>query len=393
MLYLCVLCNNFVTFAVNRFFFEQHDKSFNMKLKELCTYLDSEIPLSFQEDYDNSGLQVGLPESEITSAIITLDVTEEVLDEALSEKCDVIISHHPLLFKGLKKITGKTSAERILIKAVRHDIAIYSSHTNLDIFSNGVSRKMADKLALRKIKVLSPLKNRLLKLVTYIPETHLEIVREAIFKAGAGLTGNYDYCGFTTSGTGSFRGNELARPYIGKSGEIHFEKEIRFETVLFSHLKEKVITTLLEVHPYEEVAYDIYVLENENVDIGLGCVGEFDEPMAAGDFLNLVASVFDSGRLRYSKPALEPVRKVALCCGSGISLLDAAVASGADAFITSDIKYHSFFEADNKILLIDAGHFESEKFSTEILYDLIIKKFPKFAVRFSETNTNPINYW
>jgi dinuclear metal center YbgI/SA1388 family protein len=363
-----------------------------MKLKDLCSYLDSEIPLSYQEDYDNSGLQIGLPESEISSALITLDITEDVLAEAVSEKCNIIISHHPLIFKGIKRIAGRTSAERIISKAVRHDIAIYSSHTNLDSFSHSVSRKMAEKLALKNIKVLSPLKNRLLKLVTYIPESYLDRVQEAVFGAGAGVTGNYDRCGFTSTGTGSFRGNENATPFIGKKGEIHLEKEIRFETVLFSHLKEKVIGALLEIHPYEEASYDIYCLENDNVDIGLGCVGELNEEMITEDFLSLVRTVFESNGLRYSGPESKNVRKVALCGGAGISLLDTAVASGADAFVTADIKYHSFLDADKRILLVDAGHFESEKFSIEILYDLIIKKFPKFAVRFSKKITNPINY-
>jgi len=363
-----------------------------MKLKDICSYLDSAVPLSFQESYDNSGLQVGFLEQDVSSALITLDVTAEVIDEAVSKKCDVIISHHPLIFNGIKSITGKTISELILYKAVKHDISIYSAHTNLDVFGEGVSRKMAEKLKLNNIKVLSPVKNSLLKLVTYIPESHLEKVREAIFKAGAGVIGNYDQCGFTTSGTGSFRGNENAKPFIGEKGKIHFEKEIRFETVLFSHLKEKVIKVLLEVHPYEEVAYDIYALENKNVEIGSGCIGEFNDAMGEEDFLKLVSEIFDAKGVRYSKPAGKPVRKVALCGGSGSSLLSMAIASGADAFITADIKYHNFFDAGNKILLVDTGHFESEIFSTEILYDLIIKKFPKFAVRFSETNTNPINY-
>jgi dinuclear metal center YbgI/SA1388 family protein len=363
-----------------------------MKLKDLCSYLDSAVPLSFQEGYDNSGLQIGLPESEISSAMITLDVTEEVMNEAVSEKCDLIISHHPLIFNGIKSITCRTFTEKILYKAVKHDIAIYSSHTNLDIFSNGVSRKMAEKLNLKGIKVLSPLKNRLLKLVTYIPESSLEKVREALFEAGAGVTGNYDKCGFAATGTGSFRANENSKPFIGEKGKIHFEKEVRFETVLFSHLKDKVIKALLDIHPYEEVAYDIYTLENVNIDVGLGCIGEFNEAISEDNFLELVSSVFDAKGIRYSRQAGKPVRKVALCGGSGASLLKEAIASGADAFVTADVKYHNFFDADNRILLVDTGHFESEKFSTEILYDLIIKKFPKFAVRFSETNTNPINY-
>jgi dinuclear metal center YbgI/SA1388 family protein len=364
-----------------------------MRLKELCSYLDSAVPLSFQESYDNSGLQIGFPEREISSAMITLDITEGVIDEAISLKCDLIISHHPLIFTGIKKITDRTFTERIILKAVKNDIAVYSSHTNLDIFSNGVSRKMAEKLNLKKISALSPLEKKLLKLVTYIPESHINKVKDAIFEAGAGVIGNYDQCGFSVAGTGSFRGNEIAHPFVGETGKVHFEKEIRFETILYSHLRDNVIKALLSVHPYEEVAYDIYSLENKSLEAGLGCIGEFDSPVAENDFLKLITSVFDAKGVRYSRPTGKSVIKVALCGGSGASLLKEAITCGADAFVTADVKYHNFFDADNKILLIDAGHFESEKYSTEILKDLIIKKFPKFAVRFSETNTNPINYF
>jgi dinuclear metal center YbgI/SA1388 family protein len=363
-----------------------------MKLKDICSYLDSAVPLSFQEGYDNSGLQVGSPEMKISSAMISLDVTEEVIDEAISTKCDLLISHHPLIFKEIKRISNRTFTERILCKAIKNDIAIYSSHTNLDIFNNGVSKKMADKLNLKNLKVLSPLKQRLLKLVTYIPESYLEQVMESVFNAGAGVTGNYDRCGFTTSGTGSFRGNQYSKPFTGEKGKIHFEKEVRFETVLFSHLKEKVVKALLDVHPYEEVAYDIFALENDNAGVGLGCIGDFEVPIVEDAFLKLISSTFNAKGVRYSKPLGKPVKKVAVCGGSGASLLYDAISSGADAFVTADIKYHNFFDADNTILLVDTGHFESEKYSVEILYDLIIKKFPKFAVRFSETNTNPINY-
>jgi len=363
-----------------------------MKLKDICTYLDSEIPLSLQENYDNSGLQIGLPEAQVKSALITLDVTEAVIDEAIALNCDVIISHHPLIFSGIKNISGKSFTERIVYKAIKNDIAIYSSHTNLDIFRSGVSRKMAEKLSLNEIKVLSPTEKSLLKLVTFIPESHLEKVREALFEAGAGAIGNYDRCGFASTGTGSFRGNEKTRPYAGEQGKTHFENEIKFETILFSYAREKVIKALLDIHPYEEVAYDIYSLENMNFRDGLGCIGELAEEISEEAFLQRVASVFNARGIRYSKLTGRPVKKVALCGGSGASLLPAAISQAADVFVTADIKYHNFFDACNIILLVDAGHFESEKFATEILNDLIIKKFPKFAVRFSETNTNPINY-
>jgi dinuclear metal center YbgI/SA1388 family protein len=277
--------------------------------------------------------------------------------------------------------------------AIKNDIAIYSAHTNLDIFSSGVSRKMAEKLDLKEIKVLSPLGKKILKLVTYIPEAHLDKVKNALFEAGAGVIGNYDNCGFSTMGTGSFRGNSSTNPFVGERGKVHFENEIRFETVLYSHLRDVVIKALLAAHPYEEVAYDIYILENKTTDAGLGCTGDFSSPVTETFFLKLVSSVFDAKGIRYSKLTGKSVKKVALCGGSGVSLLNEALESGADVFLTSDVKYHNFFETENKILLVDAGHFESEKFSTEILKDLIIKKFPKFAVRFSETNTNPINYF
>jgi dinuclear metal center YbgI/SA1388 family protein len=363
-----------------------------MKLSEISKYLDNAIPLSFQEGYDNSGLQVGNPESEISSALLTIDVTGEVIEEAISKGCNLVISHHPLIFNPIKKITGRSFTERIIARAIKEDIAIYSAHTNLDAVDFGVSRKMAMKLNLQNVKVLVPLKNKLLKLVTFIPESHLEKVKSALFEAGAGVTGNYDHCGFASPGTGSFRAGENANPYVGESGKNHFENEIRFETILFSHLKTNVIKALLATHPYEEVAFDLYPLDNENIENGLGCVGEFELAVTETEFLNQVSDVFDARGVRYSNLTGHEVKKVALCGGSGASLIGNALASGADAFVTADVKYHNFFDSGKSILIVDAGHFESEKFTTEILYDLIIKNFPKFAVRFSETNTNPINY-
>ena len=363
-----------------------------MKLSELCSYLDSAVPLSFQEGYDNSGLQVGQPEKEISSALVALDITESVIDEAIQKGCDIIVSHHPLIFSGLKRITGRSPTDRILVRAIKNDIAVYSSHTNLDMVSYGVSKKMAQKLGLQNVRVLQTLKNRLIKLVTFVPEDHLDKVRDALFNAGAGVIGNYDRCGFTVPGTGSFRAGEDTNPFAGEKGKLHFEKEVRFETILFSHLKEKAIKALLDTHPYEEVAYDIYPIENDNIDFGLGCSGYFPGPVGENNFLEMISSVFGASGIRYWVLTGKPVKKVALCGGSGASLLNDAVVCRADAFVTGDIKYHTFYEAENRILLVDCGHYETEKFSTEILYDLIIKNFPKFAVRFSETNINPINY-
>ncbi|MFZ2338274.1 MAG: Nif3-like dinuclear metal center hexameric protein [Bacteroidales bacterium] len=363
-----------------------------MKAGELCSYLDAVVPLSLQESYDNSGLQVGRPDKEIDAALLTLDVTEEVLGEAVSKGCGIIISHHPVIFNGLKKLAWRTPAERIIARAVKDDIAIYSSHTNLDMLSSGVSWKMAERLGLSGLKVLQPLKGRLLKLVTFVPGDHLDRVRDAVFNAGAGFIGNYDRCGFVVSGTGSFRAGEGTNPFAGEKGQMHYENESRFETVLFSHYRDKVVKALLEAHPYEEVAYDLYTLDNDNIDLGLGCYGYLQDALGERDFLDLVAGRLEAGGLRHSNLNGKMIRKVAVCGGSGSSLLRGAIACRADAFVTGDIKYHTWFDADNSILLADCGHFESEKFSTEVIHDLIIKKFPTFALRFSETNTNPINY-
>jgi dinuclear metal center YbgI/SA1388 family protein len=363
-----------------------------MKLKDLCAWLDAEVPLAFQEDYDNSGLQVGEPEQELNKGLVTIDVTEEVIEEAISNSCDIVISHHPLIFGGIKRLAGKNPVERIVRKCILNNIAVYSAHTNLDITHSGVSRKIADKLGLEDIRVLAPLKKQLLKLVTFIPLSHVEQVSSAVFRAGAGVIGNYDSCGFTVQGKGSFRGNEKTNPYAGEKNQLHYEDEVRFETVLFTHMKEKVIRALLEAHPYEEVAYDLYSIENTNIDAGLGCTGMLPEPADDHDFLGRVRELFGPG-LRYSGETKRGVVfKVAMCGGSGASLLKEAIASGADAFITADIRYHTFFEAENRILLIDAGHYQTEKFAVELIKELINKKFPKFALRFSDTNTNPVNY-
>ncbi len=364
-----------------------------MKLKELCSYLDSAVPLSFQEGYDNSGLQIGQPDKEINSALLTVDVTEEVIAEAKNEGCEIIVSHHPVIFHALKKITGKSFTEKIVLSAIRNDIAIYSSHTNLDNAPNGVNAKMAEKIGLVNIKVLSPLKNKLLKLVTFIPEDHVLKVRDAIFNAGAGVIGKYDRCGFTVSGEGSFRAGEGTIPFVGEKGKIHIEKEVRFETILYSQFKDNVIEALLETHPYEEVVYDLYPVENDNADAGSGCTGELPEAVSEQEFLKLISSVFGARGVRHSQLTGRKIKKVALCGGSGAFLIGDAIAGNADAFVTGEIKYHAYFESENKVLLVDCGHYETEKFSTEILYDLIIKKFPKFAVRFSKINTNPINYF
>ena len=320
-----------------------------MLLRDLISAIEEAVPLQFQESYDNSGLQVGDYSKEIKSALLTLDVTEDVVEEAKNRGCDVIISHHPVIFKPLKRLTGRTASERIVAKAINYGIAIYSAHTNLDVMDFGVSAKMAEKVGLTNCKVLVPLKGQLRKLVTYIPQSYFDQVSSAIFEAGAGAIGEYDSTGFSCEGIGTFRGSADSNPFVGEPLTLHHEKEKRFETVFYKYQEKAVLKALLANHPYEEVAYDIYPIENDNINIGFGCVGDLKQPMTVEDFLKLLENVFDAKGIRYSQPVKNAVSRVAMCGGSGSEFLGDAIAYKADVYVTADVKYHTFFDAEKKI--------------------------------------------
>ena len=363
-----------------------------MKIKEIISWFDEIAPFSYQESYDNSGLQTGDPDSEINSALICLDVTEEVVEEALKLEAQLIISHHPVIFGGLKSLTGKTRTERIILKSIRNDIAILSGHTNFDSIFRGVSSVMCEKLQLKNPAILKPAENTLIKLVFFVPVAYLEKVRESIFNAGAGVIGNYDMCSFNIEGTGTFRGSENSKPFAGRKEEFHTEKEIRVETILPAVLEHKVVTAMLGAHPYEEVAYDLYPLKNKFTKVGMGMTGVLPAPVDEAEFLKHIKEVFHCKGIRHTNLTGKKVSKVAVCGGSGSFLLKDAINSGADIFISGDFKYHQFFDAENRILIADIGHFESEQFTKELFYELLTKKFPKFAFHLSKVNTNPINY-
>ena len=361
------------------------------KIKEFLSVLEEESPLSFQESWDNSGLLVGDSSNNITSVLLTVDVTEPVLDEAIEKGANVIIAHHPIIFKGLKSLTGKDYIERTIIKAIKNDIAIYAMHTNLDTIPKGVSYKMAEKLSLKNIKTLDITSAQLKKIVVFVPLSHENIVKEAIFKAGAGHIGNYDQCSYSTNGEGSFRALAGAKPFVGELNKIHTEKEVRIESVFPAHLKNKIIQALIKAHPYEEVAYDIYTLDKRNEEIGLGKVGDLEKEMSEIDFVELLKQKFHLQNLRHSPFLGKKIRTVAVCGGSGSFLIKKAKQK-ADIYVTADIKYHEFFDAEDQLVIADIGHYESEQFSKDIFYDIISEKFTNFAVHFSETNTNPIKF-
>jgi len=363
-----------------------------MKLNEITSYIESFAPIALQEDYDNSGLIVGDPNYEVTGIILTVDILEDVLEEAIQKKVNLIIAHHPIVFSGLKKLTGKNYVERIIIKAIKNDIAIYACHTNLDSVWGGVNTKIADKLNLKNQKILSPVSNYLYKLVYFVPINNAEETRKAVFDVGAGQIGDYDLVSYNLQGEGTFRAGDNAKPFVGEHGKMHVEKETRIEIVFPKHLKNKIINALIHSHPYEEVAYDIYSLENTYDRAGLGIVGELEEGVREIDFLKLLKKNFLADCVRHTKLLNKPIKKVAVCGGSGSFLLKNAIWANADVFVSGDFKYHQFFDADGKILIADIGHFETEQITKELFYELLTKKFPKFAIHLTEINSNPINY-
>ncbi len=362
-----------------------------MVIKELTTFLEAFAPLAYQEDYDNSGLIVGNAHKEIKKALISLDCTEAIVDEAIKLQCDIVISHHPIVFKGLKKLNGTNYIERVIIKAIKNDIAIYAIHTNLDNVNKGVNAKIAEKLGLVSTRVLLPKQGLLKKLVTYVPVKFADKVRDAVFYAGAGYLGNYSEKSFNVNGTGTFKGNDLSNGFTGTRNVLHQEEETRIETIYPAYLEQKIISTLLDNHPYEEVAYDCFNLEN-TMQTGSGIVGDLTIEMDETDFLHFVKKQMRTEVIRHTKLLNKKIKKVAVCGGSGSFLLKTAIAQSADAFITADIKYHEFFDADEELIIADIGHFESEQFTQELLLEIITKNFPNFAVRLTENNTNPIKY-
>ena len=363
-----------------------------MTIKEILLFLESKAPYSLQENYDNSGLITGSPEMKSNGAVISLDCTEAVVDEAIELGFNTIIAHHPIVFSGLKRFTGRNYVERTIIKAIKHDIAIISIHTNLDNMLHGVNAQIAEKLGLINCSILDPIKEKLFKIVTFVPHTHAQDVLNAMFASGAGNIGNYSECGFVSEGTGSFKPNEKSNPHTGQKGLRHVETETKLEVICPKWLVENVKKALFEAHPYEEVPYEIIVLDNKWEEIGAGMIGELSTAMETSEFLSFLKDKMNAGCVKYTAPISKSISKVALCGGSGSFLLDKAIQKGADIFISSDFKYHQFFDADGRIIIADIGHFETEQFTIDLLSAWFAEKFPIFATHKTGVVTNPINY-
>jgi dinuclear metal center YbgI/SA1388 family protein len=363
-----------------------------MLLKEIIAAFEEWAPPALQESYDNSGLLVGNPAQSITGVLFCLDSTEEVIDEAISKGCNLVVAHHPIIFSGLKRITGRNYIERTIIKAVRNDVAIYAIHTNLDNVKHGVNRKIAEKLGLSKLRILAPRREELLKLEVFVPVEHTEAIRQAVFQVGGGHIGNYDECSFALTGEGTFRPQEGANPTLGEKGSRHVEIESSLSFLVPKWLKQQVHEAMIQNHPYEEVAHQWIMLGNILQDVGSGMVGELEEEVDLESFFRSLKTSMNASLIRHTRPLKKSVKRVAVCGGSGSFLLTDAIAAGADVFVTSDFKYHQFFDADGRIVVADIGHFESEQFTIELLGDWFRQKFPTFASHLTAIDTNPVFY-
>ncbi len=364
-----------------------------MIVKEVTAILEELAPLAYAEDFDNVGLLVGRADTEVSGVLVTLDTLENVVDEAIAKKCNLIVSFHPIIFQGLKKLNGATYVERVVIKAIQHNIAIYSMHTALDNAMEGVNGKICDMLGLGKRKILIPKKGTIKKLSTYVPKADAAVLKEALFAAGAGNIGNYSHCSFTAEGTGSYQAGENANPTKGAIGKTHYEEETQINVTYRKANEAQVLTSLLKNHPYEEVAYELFTLENRDQQIGMGMIGELHVPMVEQAFLKLIKDKMQVSVIRHSKLLGKKVKRVAVLGGSGAFAIAAAKAVKADFFISADLKYHQFYEAENQIVLADIGHYETEQFTKQLLVDHLTKKIPNFAISLSESITNPIKYF
>ncbi|MEA2086565.1 MAG: Nif3-like dinuclear metal center hexameric protein [Candidatus Caldatribacteriota bacterium] len=342
-----------------------------MKVKNLLNNLDKIAPFFLQESFDNSGIQFADLDAPVTKILLSLDVTQGVLDEAFENKVNLIISHHPLLFSPLKQITKQKNP--LLFKAVTHKINILAMHTNYDLAEGGLNDYVANLLGIKKISPLQGSSEKVFKFAVYVPTQYADKVSRAIFKEGAGKIGKYTETSFNISGKGTFRPMEGTRPFIGKIGKKEEVQETKIETVVTERDLESVIQAMKNAHPYEEPAYDVYELKTKP-SYGIGIFGEIDREVEISKFSLEVKNRLQARYIRLIKSNEQKIKRVALCTGGGSSLLEQVNNMNIDLYITGDITYHNALRAKELGLnVLEVEHFDTEKFFVEALYGQLIK--------------------
>ena len=364
-----------------------------MILKEIVQFIENKFPLETQESYDNCGLTYGHLENKLNGILVCLDVTEEVVNEAIKKESNLIISHHPVIFRGVTKIDGSKMNLRVLEKCIQHNIALYALHTNLDNHLSGVNKKISNRIGIENPKILQPKNNTLVKLSVYIPFDNIEQVEDALFKQGAGSIGDYTDCSFKAKGVGTFRPIKNANPTIGEKEIKESVDEFKAEYLVRTRDLNNVLNAMWDSHPYEEVAHEIVPIMNVDSEIGSGMVGFLEEEMEEIEFLNKIKKSFNIKCIKHTALRGNKIKKIAVCGGSASFLLEQAIRKEADVFITSDFKYHEYFDAENKILILDIGHWESEQFTTNLIGRILNENFSNFGLHLTEVNTNPVNYF
>jgi len=332
-----------------------------MTCGEIIKILETWAPREISLERDNPGLQVGSGKNIVKNILLSLELTMDVINESIAKECNLIITHHPLIFHPVKSLDFQRDKNSMLIeKLIKNDLTLFSAHTNLDFTKNGVSFELAKMLGLKGIDFLVNLSANQYKISVFVPGDHVEEVADAIFNAGGGIIGEYSRCSFRTGGTGTFFGSNKTTPFLGEKGKQEQVSEIKLEAIADSWKLGGIISAVINAHPYEEPAYDIYPLKNKNINYGMGAVGELDKQLGREEFLKYVSEKLKAKCLKYTSGKSESIKKIAVCGGAGTELLKEAVQSGADAFVTADVKYHTFHDAQGKILLVDAGHYETE---------------------------------
>lgn len=364
-----------------------------MTIKDVISKIEKRISISQAEDFDNVGLLCGLPERNVSGILVCHDALENVVEEAIVKNCNLIVCFHPIIFSGLKSLTGKNYVERAVLKAIENKIAIYAIHTAWDNDFFGVNAGICNHLGLKNLNILQPKKNNLKQLNVYVPKDHSENLKEALFDAKAGNIGFYDECSFTTEGSGTFRPIAGSKPFSGEQNVRENADEVMISVIFESFKQNQIVSEMKSAHPYEEVAHQIISLDNENQYSGLGMFGEFETEMDEAEFLKFVKDKFNLEIIKHSDFTGKKIKRVGVLGGSGASGIKSALAKKCDAYLTGDLKYHDYFLAESKMLLCDIGHYESEQFVGEQLFEILSQNFSTFAVLKSSEKTNPVNYF